>query len=65
MEDWFTKSTCSDISFCNSDCKNIDCDRNMNGYLMNKMKNNYKIDPENNYFIYSASDFHEGCSSYV
>lgn len=65
MQDWFCKSSSSDISFCASDCKNYKCDRNWQGKIMTKMHEKYKKDSKNNYFTYSQADFSDKCSSYV
>lgn len=59
MDDWKIKSWSSDICFCNSDCTNTGCDRNMDGWLFNEAKKR-----QGDLFYYSTSDFGDICSSY-
>lgn len=56
MNDYKIKSCSSDICFCYSDCKNKNCDRNMNGWLFNAVKERQDY--------HSASDFSAVCTSY-
>ena len=55
VEDWFSTSRSADISFCDSDCANIECSRCKKGTLWQNKKK---------YQLYSFCDFHKRCCSY-
>lgn len=56
VEDWFSYSKSTDISFCDSDCANIECARCKKGTLWQNSKK---------YQLYSFCDFHKRCCSYM
>lgn len=61
-EDYKIKGSSIDICFCVSDCKDIECDRNIKGGLYNKLYNRFTRKGKK--YVYTSSDLSIVCKSY-